>query len=872
MSIKIDPDSNQAIINNQRQWLQILQGLNPKKPIRVKILEGGTPPGEDSELYQWSPYVNIWHKVKQPIFTRGILPNEILIDPDTPDWQAMKEGIEKLSLYCKGNNIPLILGFSGGKGIHASIFYGNIPLEKQLIDEINQTDIDVYKTARRALIIALAEKAGVDLESICVDWGKINFSVGRKGSQIRTFGTTRAPGLYKTLIEKIPDHKPEPYELPLVFPENVELWEIENTEYEEIVLHALIKEVERAKKANEHSITDADFTGTEIRKFPCVEKLFEAKLTSGRYYAGISVLLMCEKCGNAKEEAEMHIRRLFKTFPGITQAETDLRINNALTMYGRGYYFSCRELKETFGEEFCDFPRCPIKAKIEAEREEFLKVNRFGIPLEFEGLYKIFLTDDEQIKKINLIHEAIADKIIHNLNTISFKDSIFVYRDGIYVEGEAEVNAEIARIIRGIKTLKPDYQININSAAKEILYYIKYKNPFFEYPFNQCENLLPVKNGVLRFDFDEEKVDLIQYDPKYLFTFKLPVVYDPQADPTPICNVIKGYVGQEEREEESSSGKIVKTLYSDIDLLYQIPAQAILQLTGSNTFKKAYLLQGDANAGKSTYLELLAALLGRENISNVSLQTMLNDRFALADLEGKILNCYDDLAEIPLNEGGMFKTVTGGYRQRIQRKGKQAYDADLKAVHVFTCNTAPEFSEKLKRDTAFWERWEFINFFNVFEVDPFFKAQTFTEENISGFLNGVLQRVFEIKKKGRLLVDSTVAEVREKWQFNADPLYRFIDALFNPESKNVMYLDKEALLKLYERYCIDKGVDPGKIPKSVTGFTQLLYKYDIVDDQKTLVDKGRTKVYRVPYSWKEKGVYYIKPLVLRTEQEKLIYT
>jgi hypothetical protein len=193
------------------------------------------------------------------------------------------------------------MGFSGGKGIHVSIFYGNIDLEESFFNEIDKTDIDVHKTVRKALIAKLTEKAGVDIDRIRVDQGKINFNVESKGSQVRTFGTTRAPGQYKTLINAIPDYKPEPYELPLIFPERVELWEIKGTEFENVVINALKAEVERAKKANEHTFIDVDFSGTDILKFPCIRMLFESGIRTGRYYAGISVRLMCEKCGMTKK-------------------------------------------------------------------------------------------------------------------------------------------------------------------------------------------------------------------------------------------------------------------------------------------------------------------------------------------------------------------------------------------------------------------------------------------------------------------------------------------------------------------------------------------------------------------------------------------
>ena len=107
----------------------------------------------------------------------------------------------------------------------------------------------------------------------------------------------------------------------MVFPEKVELWDIKGTEFENVVVDALKIEVERAKKANEHAFTDADFSGIDILKFPCIQMLFELGIRNGRYYAGESVLLMCEKCGITKDETEAYLRKLFATFPDISPSD-----------------------------------------------------------------------------------------------------------------------------------------------------------------------------------------------------------------------------------------------------------------------------------------------------------------------------------------------------------------------------------------------------------------------------------------------------------------------------------------------------------------------------------------------------------------------
>jgi DNA primase catalytic core len=482
---------------------------------------------------------------------------------------------------------------------------------------------------------------------------------------------------------------------------------------------------------------------------------------------------------------------------------------------------------------------------------------------EYKRFYDISINREGK-PVVKLIYSEIAAYLAENNNVISYAETLYVYRDGIYRLGEIELKAEAQSIIKDL-----DFKGSITEATREIIHYLTYEKPEIGYPFNEYGNIIPVENGLLKIDFENNNIKLMPFDPKYKFNFKLPVKYDPSADPETIDNIIRGYVDPDEREGDNGKGETVKLGYSDTNLLYQIPAQAILQMVGAATFKKAYLLQGDAHAGKSSYLELLKRSFGEENLSDVSLQALVSDRFAIADLEGKPLNCYDDLADIPLKEGGIFKTLTGKYFHRVQKKGQQAYNAKIKAVHVYTCNTPPTFSDSIANDTAFWERWEFINFTNLFEIDPYFYDRTFTPENLSGFFNQVLETVIEIKTKGKLLIDSAAGEVREKWQSNADPLYKFIDGYFTKEPSKTIYLDKTRFLHSYVKYCNEKKVDPGKIPGSVTMFTKLLFKYDIATKQIKTDGVQQPWVYCLPYSWKEpSSPYYVEPIARQTEQMK----
>ena len=77
--------ANSDIIKQQFKWLPKLQAIT-KRPILIKAVEGATPKGDDYNLYRWLPFYDIKHLVienNEPIYTRAILKNEILIDPDT---------------------------------------------------------------------------------------------------------------------------------------------------------------------------------------------------------------------------------------------------------------------------------------------------------------------------------------------------------------------------------------------------------------------------------------------------------------------------------------------------------------------------------------------------------------------------------------------------------------------------------------------------------------------------------------------------------------------------------------------------------------------------------------------------------------------
>ncbi len=356
--------STSDILNLQKIRLDKLQAINSsKKPILIKAIEGKAPDGvteKERRLYQWNFYSDVWSELTQPIYTRGILPNEICFDPDLKDWNRLKTELQKIQTYCIKDCIPLELGYSGGNGIHVHIFFGNFKIDIDNFDNCKKYDIDLFKIVRNVLLDIILDGAGTNKLALALDTKKINFGQDRKGSQIREYGTLRPNGSYKTFITTIPDKKPEHKELPLVFPETVGLWVIPE-KHNKKINDKIRQEIKKAIEYNNFNTEFIDLRGNRLEKFPCLKTLFKNGSTTGsRYYGSNSITLMGKQCGLSWTATVEHIKKLFEKCE-ITESEAKLRIDHNKPLFeSADYHFSCRTMKEVFGEDICNFFRCPL--------------------------------------------------------------------------------------------------------------------------------------------------------------------------------------------------------------------------------------------------------------------------------------------------------------------------------------------------------------------------------------------------------------------------------------------------------------------------------------------------------------------------------
>jgi len=429
-----------------------------------------------------------------------------------------------------------------------------------------------------------------------------------------------------------------------------------------------------------------------------------------------------------------------------------------------------------------------------------------------------------------------ANAINKIFSTTCFKKNIYIYdRNEHYYRKSTN---EIESFIR--ETLET-YDIKTDGLAKlfgEMRAHISAMGGSFpEYPFNRETDKIPVKNGILKFEFGENgnSIKLLPHGPENRFTFTLNVEYNPDVGTDLAMDLLKKWVPEP----------------FTINLV-QAPAQALVQMQTHASLKKAYIFQGAQHSGKTSYLKLLHQLIGDQFISGTSLQNLCKKQFATGGLENKILNLYDDLSGVPLELVETFKALSGDVNHDICHKGVDDYPGKIICVYAFTCNRPPTITQKVRTDSAFWERWNYVVFPHSFEVDGRFYEKTFTSELLSSFLNCIIDVIIKIRTEGALPEKMDVENVISLWVHNSDSVAEFVENssfMDSDRGMNPALYNKNKLFDAYRVYCNDKGLEEGAIVRTIEEFSKHIHYCGFIPWKKAYTNPDtRKREYKHCYS------------------------
>lgn len=412
-------------------------------------------------------------------------------------------------------------------------------------------------------------------------------------------------------------------------------------------------------------------------------------------------------------------------------------------------------------------------------------------------------TDDEQAGK--LAHAKVADQILGEMKlaTIQETNEICEYRNGVYHQ---RAKYKILRRIESIREGNVTKQFR-----EEVLEHIRINTYVSLEEFDTDPDILNLRNGL----FHIRKGELTPHTPNFLSLNQLPVAYEPKA-------------------RARLFEKKLNEALPDVDDRLLLLDHFAACLWRNPRLKKALMLFGDTDSGKSTFLNVLITLLGHENVSDVTLQDLEQHRFQSFNLVGKLANIFADIDKKELAQSRRFKTSMGGDRITVEKKFGQPFETYLYAKQIYSCNQIPETKDE---SDAFFNRWDMIGWKVRFAKDDTLLSRLTQQEQLSGILNILLKRLRKIVKLGGIPNSQTPDEVRAIWLSQSD----FVTMFWNENIARDVEgeIEVNALYSLYVDFCNQKKITP----KSRTSFNERLESFGAMK-QPTRRDKDNIVLWR----------------------------
>ena len=340
------------------------------------------------------------------------------------------------------------------------------------------------------------------------------------------------------------------------------------------------------------------------------------------------------------------------------------------------------------------------------------------------------------------LFDKFAKYLVSEYNIVIINGQIHIYNNGIYDYAQKIIEQKMIEKIPSLKS----------QTRNEILKYIYL---IAEEKKQSEANYIAFKNGIYDLSTDE----MIPYTPDIILTNRIEHNYNKDA---------YNDLTDKTLNKLSVNDKQIRSL------LEECIGYTFLR---RNELGKAFILTGDKSNGKSTFLDLIAHILGDKNISALDLRE-LGDRFSTSMLFGKLANIGDDIGDEFMQGSAVsiFKKIVTGNRIKAEQKGKDPFEFNPYIKLLFSANDMPRMRDKTG---AVLRRLVMIPFNATFskndeDYDPFIKYKLIKEDSIEYLIKlGVdgLKRVLENNEFTR---SDKVIDTLKEYEEENNPILGFI--------------------------------------------------------------------------------------------------
>lgn len=417
---------------------------------------------------------------------------------------------------------------------------------------------------------------------------------------------------------------------------------------------------------------------------------------------------------------------------------------------------------------------------VEEARETIRIINKFvlKVPLSDDEIETV-LRDDAFKKPVffmgsTFLFDKFATFLKNNNHIIKINNQLHIYKNGIYISGLAEIEAEMIQHIPGLNRAK----------RTEVLAYLDIL--IRENSKEEDANLIAFENGLYNIVDDS----FVEFTPEHIITNKIRWKYNPEA------------------YSELADKTLNKIACNDPQIRALLEEAIGYCFYRRNELGKAFILTGDKSNGKSTFLSMVQCLLGDENISSLDLKE-LGDRFKTAEMFGKLANIGDDIGDEFIANPAIFKKLVTGERVSAERKGQNPFEFNNYSKLLFSANNIPRIKDKTG---AVQRRLTIIPFDARFSADdpdfnPYIKHLLKTDEVMEYLINLGIAGLKRVLLNRKFTGSTKVQKAMDEYEENNNPIIGFFreceDEEFQIENEptNVVY-------KRYQEYCLANSLQP----------------------------------------------------------------
>lgn len=374
------------------------------------------------------------------------------------------------------------------------------------------------------------------------------------------------------------------------------------------------------------------------------------------------------------------------------------------------------------------------------------------------------------------LFDKFATYIKNNNHILRINGQLHLFKDGVYVTGQDEIEAVMIRHISNLS----------NSKRTEVFKYLNLlmlKNTEMAKP-----NFIAFKNGIYDLNTDA----LLPFSPEIVITNMIPWDYNPSA---------YSELADRTLDKIACNDEQVRTILEECigSCFYR-----------SNTLGggKAFILTGEGSNGKSTFIAMMQHLLDEGNIAALDLKE-LDQKFQNAALFGKLANLGDDISDEFIVNASIFKKFVTGERVQVQNKGEKPFEFNNYAKFLFSANNIPRIKDKtgavLRRLLIVPFNAEFSKDDPDYDSNIKYKLQ---EQEVMEYLIVLGIRALKnvIKNKGFTESPKVQQQLKEYEESN-NPILGFFEEC-QMEDFPIENEQSDKVFRRYKEYCLANNFNP----------------------------------------------------------------